>query len=175
MEHKLTKLIQERHKKFDEYTYMIFEELSHVIDAIRIYLSALPENDLDKGIIAWEDISLYDEFIMISGMLTYNVGAIIKVDEDIIEITEENATYFQRVIRVGLPVEIIVKGNTDDIVNYLWMLHAKNEAYENDDIMSETMAGPKISEHIENEFDLDGLSEEQKELYKLSTLRGTIN
>ena len=170
----LLQLLYKRDEQFKEYTQSIYNEIPIVIESIGIYLSSFPVNNFHEGIVKWEDISLYEDNLMIFGMLTYNVGAVVDIDGEEMTITEDNAIYFQRAIRMGIPVELAIKGTTESIVHYLNMLHAKEQMHQRD-LISTPMAGPEVSEKLGDEFDLDGLSDEQKQAYRMSETKGTLN
>lgn len=156
----LKELFEVRDATFEQQTHEIFNKIHTTLVCVTEFL-----NEIDplfaQGIITWEDANLVDDMVVVVGILSYELGSKINVEDDIIEITKDNFEYFQRIVNMSLPYNLVESGNAKDIREFLHMIHSN----ENDeDIISETKEQFKFEE---NDFDLSKLTEEQRKTYML--------
>ena len=97
---------------------------------------------------------------MIAGQLEFPIGEKITTNEgDVIEVTKELQPMLNRVIRVGVPIEMAETGTREEIIDYLKKLEVENveQAMVNDSFntSNETVAD------MAGEFRSAGLTQEQ--------------
>ena len=109
-----------------------------------------------------------------NGYLTYQIGTTINIDGEDMVITKDNSVYFQRIVRMGLPLELALKGNAQSIINYFKVLRAREEEKRKEIVGEIPIPSPPAIP--EQEFDLDGLSDDQKLAFKLmASQKGSVN
>ena len=163
-----------RDEHFANETKIVFDAIPHVTKAIDEYLNTYISFESVQGVIDWVDISNYDGIVTASGIFQYLNGVEISIEGEKILITNSNKDLYQKVIRIGLPEEIVVRGSSKEIVEYLLTMEEAGSTPKAN-MVSDPMASSERSASIDQEFDLDGLTEEQKLAYKLSTPEGSIN
>lgn len=159
-------LFEQRAETFNELTQQILESLPNVLEGCRIFVS---KNGANPGLLEWEDVSFYDEhnIIMLVASLTYSPGDVIKLPEgEVIELTNDNVENFKSTLQLGIPYELAKKGTPDDVFTFLTATIEQEEA--------EQLGGAERSITVSDEtptqaeFDLEELTEEQKEALKMS-------
>lgn len=152
----LINLFKERDEAVKKASSAIFDQISDALSGVNEYLQTI-DDSVSNGELSWEDIQMVDEnTVMLVGMISFPPGTKFQVEEgNTIEITEANQMYFQKVFKVGLPMEIALDDSKDNVINFLkgtqkFVADSKDE--------------PVIvkDEQPEAEFDLDQLTEQQR-------------
>ncbi len=148
---KLKSLYDNRDEVFGDKTYEIFETIDNTLSCVTVYLSDI-DDIVSQGIIAWEDTSLLDDLIIVIGTVQYNIGDVLELDGEDIEVTLDNIAQFERVVHMSIPYKLVLENNKDNIMNYLYT----NGIDDSIDTFS-TMNIPIAN----TEFDLSELSDDQ--------------
>lgn len=174
-------LIQQRDKLYTDQTNAIFERIVTSLDGIRDYLIHA-DPSYTPGTFSWEELSVFDELLVLNGIVRYDVGSQFILDGDTIEITEDNKEYFNRVLRIVVPLVVINQYNADATFNFFATLHAAAEEEQaiEEERAAIAMANKDQTILIEDkslsdlEFDLDDLTEEQRKSFMIGNL-GKVN
>jgi len=165
----IIKMFKQRDEFFSRATKRILNSLpTPLFEGIYQFLN------LEEGSkVVWEDVGLVeakdkDPLVVLIGAVTYTPGSIAHLQNgQDVQITEEIAGYFQRVMRIGVPVELVSTGTTTDIIKFL----QKTVKIEDDDSIEDLPTMPTEQQTIpvikQKEFDLTVLTDEQRE--KLAT------
>lgn len=163
----LEKLFKNRERSYKRATNNIFKAITHATDGVMAFLQDTTE--INKGELTWQEVMLHDKIVVIVGFVQYPVGASFtsSAGEEIV-VDENNVDYFKRVMRITLPQELVERGTTEQITEFMHALQqeASLEA-ENDMVVLPVGEGdvpPEIAEALEEvaEFDLGELTEEQQ-------------
>ena len=151
----LKKVFEARDSAFEKKTHEIFELIHTSLVCVTEFL-----NDVDSifnaGDITWEDANLVDDLVVIVGMLEYAPGTTVKVDGNLISVTEENLDYFQRVVHMSLPFDLVASSNADDITRFLYDLHNNSNKSDFSELVEDKPSSIA-------DFDLTKLTEEQRQ------------
>lgn len=149
---KIERLFKQRDKTYQTHTDRILKSLSAVIDGVVQFLHLTKE--LAQGQLTWQNIQMQKDVVMLIGIIEYPPGATFATSQgDQMVVSKENKDYFTRILRLGLPVDLVEKGNAEDVLKFLSSAEAeeKTEVVE----LPENLAGIQ-------DFDLDDLTDEQK-------------
>ena len=162
----LKKVFEARDTAFEKKTIEIFELIHTTLVCVTEFL-----NDVDPifaaGSITWEDANLMDDMVIIVGMVDYMPGTTIEMDGNLITITEENIDYFQRVVHMSLPFELVEAGNENELMEFLQRIHEEQTASQ----LSTSLDESKKPE-LETDFDLSKLTDEQRQALMLYNMKG---
>jgi len=154
----LKKVFEERDSAFEKKTLEIFDIIHTSLVCVTEFL-----NDIDPifnaGVVAWEDANLIDDLVVIIGMVHYTPGTAIEIDGNMISITEENLDYFQRVVHMSLPYDLVSSSDEDAITNFLHKIHQENKT---NDFSEPLESGGASNEATATDFDLTKLTDEQR-------------
>lgn len=166
----IIKMFKQRDEFFSRATKRILNSLpTSLFEGIYQFLN------LEEGSkVVWEDVGLVeakdkDPLVVLIGAVTYTPGSVAHLQNgQDVKITEELAGYFQRVMRIGVPVGLVSTGTTTDIVNFL----QKTVRIEDDDSIDDLPTTPTEHKVIpinqQKEFDLTVLTDEQREKLAVS-------
>ncbi len=141
----LKTLYYKRDEQFSAQTLKIFEKIDSTLACLSLYLSDV-DDSVAQGVIAWEDTSIIDDLVVVIGTVQYELGDIVTIDLNDIEITPNNIEEVQRIIHMSVPYALVIADDQDDIMEYLYT----------EGVDLESMGNPPT-----NEFDLSELSDEQ--------------
>lgn len=136
----------------------------NVLDAIKEFFA--DSNELgDNKTLEWEQIGYVDQhnMLVLIGMIRYAPGAQVKTETgDVVTITEDLAPYFHRVIRVGLPFELVDE-TKDKVKEFLKSreIERQDEQTEAVEFLRELLRAPGEGDD-NGAFDFDSLTEEQR-------------
>jgi len=151
----LEKLFDVRDDAFKEQTLEIFNAINTTLVCVTTFL-----NDIDPifaaGNIAWEDANLIDNGIIIIGMVDYTEGTEMQVDGNTVTVTKDNIGYFQRIVHMSLPLDLVYQDDEDVIMEFLYNMH-------NQDSVSTFSEPLEPTPNQSNEFDLSKLTEKQRQ------------
>lgn len=151
----LKKLFNVRDNAFEKQTYEIFSVINTTLVCVNSFLC-----DIDPifaaGNIAWEDVNLVDDGIVIIGMVDYTEGTEMEVDNNTIVVTKDNIEYFRRIVHMSLPVDLVYEDDEDVIMEFLYNMHNQDSV----SAFSEPLE-PGINNNTD--FDLSKLTEEQRQ------------
>ena len=183
--------IKQRNDQFTEVTKQILELMAPTVLAATVEAMELQDQS-ERGRLTWTDVMLYDDgepMVIVAGLVKYEIGDTVALDSDATAtITADNQFYFQKIIRVALPNELIVSGTKEDIYDFLIMSKEKEEEeaskeepeiddrpFIDNDIQHEgDYHEPPSNETDPEDFDLEALNDDQRaslELYLLSKSR----
>jgi hypothetical protein len=164
---KLEQLFQHRERQYKSNTDRILNSMSKVIDGVVQFLSL--KEELAQGQLTWQNIQMQDEVVMLIGFIEYPPGAkfTTTTGEEMV-VSRENRDYFKRILRLGLPVDLVKKGEAQDVVDWLTGLSNQEEQEVEMVELPEELAGIK-------DFNLDDLTPEQKLALTIKEDDGTVH
>lgn len=155
----LKKVFEERDSAFEKKTLEIFNIIHISLVCVTEFL-----NDIDPifaaGDVAWEDANLIDDLVIVIGMVHYTPGTTVEIDGNMVSITEENLDYFQRVVHMSLPYDLVLSSDEDAILEFLHNMHDEGKA---EDISEPIESGAIPGEATSTDFDLTKLTDEQRQ------------
>lgn len=170
-----------RDQTYRDETKEIFINIFHVLEGIIVFLGL--EDDAKAKRLAWEDVKYVNDdseemggIVIVTGVISNEPGDMAKLaNGESIQVTEENMDYFDRVIRVGVPLDIVNAANADQILEFL---EATEDMEVDEDeleaLLKERGEFKPISEgrtgSVENDFDLENLSDDQRNSLQLFLL-----
>lgn len=113
----LKELLTKREQVFDDFTAALLEELSEATAAA----GEVVGKDVE-GHLVWTQVAAMDNnsTLIIAGQIEFALGEVITTDEgEEITITEELQPVMNRIVRVGIPMEMAETGSRQEIVDYL--------------------------------------------------------
>lgn len=168
----LRQMFEAREMSYKKATDRILEMMASALDAIVTFLAS--KGELSGTQLVWQEASYYpssDEghegYIMLMGVIEHLVGQKFQLPNgQMVEVTEETADYFRRIIRIGIPLKLAVEGTEQEILQF--MEETTKEDFEE---------GPGFDSAPQPDtFDMDELTEEQKQaLAMFSGTSGTKN
>lgn len=166
----LKDMFQERDDALDRMTAAILEKVPNLVEASTSFIR---NREGITGELNWRDISFFEDesYIMLLGVLEYEVGDTVTLPNGLeFDITEQTVNHFKRILRMGFPYQLATEGSKDEIYEYLEETELQhNQASE--DEMREVLQLP-VSDVDDTEFDLDDLTEEQREQLRLFAMSG---
>ena len=156
----LLHIFKQRDDHYTKMTDLILEVLNDpIIEGTKEFLQS-QESQLN-GILEWDEITLIDGLIILIGVMTYSPGTTITLgDGKVVVVSEQNVDYFNRVIRVGIPLQIALEGNKADVISFLQK--TLDEPSNSETESSDKNLNNKSSIAAINDFDLEQLTEKQK-------------
>lgn len=153
---RMLKALHIRNKAYEEATRAVMAELGDFRSAVNTYIGVSTEdlNNTD-GKLVWDQVEfLQDAGILLSIFsIRYNIGSTLISDTgDVMVVTEDNADYYSKTIRIGIPVDELFKGPST-IIKYLKRIDSEHGGDENNELITT----------YEEEFDTSGLTEEQQQ------------
>lgn len=165
-------LINQRDRSYEDQTTTIFKHVTTTLDGIRDYI-IVADPSYTPGIFNWEEVGIFDDLLMLVGIVRYDPGAKFVLDGEMIEITEDNKEYFNRVLRIGIPLSIVNQYDSTATYDFLHQLHhAVQEEQEHEAIATIPPRQIKVNEY---EFDLEELTDDQRRALEFSGKVGKIN
>jgi hypothetical protein len=175
----LKSLFEERKSVFHAITNDILTHLQpNILAGISAYFRL--HNELDEPRrIAWDDVGYVEQhdMLILLGSITYDIGSTV-VDEygETVTITEELAPYFNRVVRVGLPLKF-VEATDEEVLSFLLQRDNQTEKEQQAavDFLREIIGEGNDESSSDTEFDLDQLTEDQKARLVPTKINKVIN
>jgi hypothetical protein len=154
----IKELFEERSRHYYKTTDLILQSMPHVLEGVILAL----EEDTSSNVV-WEDAQLSpeDDVIVLIGFIQLIPGEDLVLDTGkTISITEENAEAFRRILRVGIPLDLVENGSVEEITEYFIQRKEKNydsieEAVDAIGILEQQTATSLTG------FDTEGLSEDK--------------
>jgi hypothetical protein len=142
---------KKRLSAYRRHTKEIFGLLTNVTDAVSEFL-----DEETKHFLQWKGVEREGKFVFIIGITAYPVGHKLYMnDGEIVEITEINKQALQRIIRVGIPLELAENGTLEEVKQFI-KIKAEENSPEEEEL--------KIQTPMEALFDqLNKEEEENKE------------
>lgn len=151
---KLEQLFAHREQQFRRNTERILTSMKNVIDGVVQFLNL--NEELAQGQLTWQDVQFRDEIVMLIGFIDYPPGAKFATSNgEVVVVSEQTVDYFRRIIRMGLPADLVHKNSADDTIAFLQEIQKQNEIEEVE------MIELPVPDGVED-FDLDSLTDEQK-------------
>ena len=163
----LKQLFHKRKEAYSKTSSSILEHLkSGVLVAIDEYFTELNEVG-DKRELKWDQIGYAEQYnmLILLGMIHYEPGAQVTTETgDVVIITEELAPYFQRIIRIGIPFNLVDESK-DVIKDFLKKREEANEEERTEAVQflrNLLKVAEEDADDGSGEFDFDSLSDEQR-------------
>lgn len=161
----LKMLFEYRDKVVREASAQIFNKIKHVLGGINTFLSET-DKTYAGGSMLWEDVQYMEDndIIVVFGVLSFLPGSKINIGGRLVDITESNANSFQRMVRIGIPINLASEGLEQDIVKFLGNLDQKHESLDNNNVRNLASELPVFPTHkkTQQDFDWGELTDEQK-------------
>ena len=109
---------------------------------------------------------------MLLGFVNYESGQEFLMGGELVEITEDNKDYFQRVLRIGIPLTVALVNTKESVIQFLLNL---NSAVMEEPVDESPPIKIKPDTNEEMEFDLDELTDEQKLALDMFDKAGKLN
>lgn len=165
----LKELFKRRDETVERLNNGIINAIPNVVDAAQHFVR---EREGTKGNLVWKDISLLESegYVMLIGVLEYEVGEVVLLPNGMeFQLTEDTLEHFKRIIRLGVPYALAAEGSKDKVLEFFEQSAAEAEAEALEDDFDDILQLP-VSDVDNTEFDLDALTEEQKQQLKLFAL-----
>ena len=104
-----------------------------------------------------------EDLVVIIGMVDYTPGTVIENDGNTVTITDDNIEYFQRVVHMSLPYDMVRSSNEDEIAEFLRTMGTDHPIE-----FTEPVDAPPTA----TDFDLSKLTEEQRRSLMLHNMKG---
>ena len=166
----LEQMFRQRDDEFEKHCQKIKEYLKPTLDGLEELFNLSDENQ--EGKFTWEvfEINAEAKELLIVGTVKYRPGDVLVFGGQPIEVTEQNAPLLERIFRFVVPTDLADKQSSVETIKYMEKIIAESE---NDAQQAEQIqSGAQIADPeavATPEFDLDGLTPEQKEKLFLST------
>ena len=156
------KLLTKRDQLFKSQTDVVVTHLQPITAGIKEFLESV-DPSYKGGAFIWQDIGMYDDdLLMLMGKVLYPVGYELMLDGNLVIIDEENQEYFNRALRIGIPISIVNLGEAEPVVEFLAKLHHNHPVLEERmDIDDGPVVKLKSDESTHLDFDLEALTDEQ--------------
>jgi len=157
----ISEVLGHRDKLYTDQTTVVFDRLKPVFKGIYDYLS-YADPSYAPGIFIWLEAKMFDggDLLMLVGRVEYEIGATFVMEGHSVKITEQNKPYYVRTLRIGIPFSIV---NQLDATATFDFLHSLRTAIEEDTARLIEEAQRVVDTEITEEFDLDELSDEQRD------------
>lgn len=113
-----------RDDEFEKRTLEIFAVIHTSLVCVTEFLDEI-DPFFSAGNVTWEDTNLVDDLIVIIGIVEYDPDTTIELEGEVIQVTEDNLEYFQRVVHMSLPFNLVVNGDEEEIMDFLYELHGQ--------------------------------------------------
>ncbi len=165
----LKKMFDQRDKDYSDSTTALLDVMNSTIQGVLAFLSLNQETA--QGKFTWNNAQLVEDTVTLVAVVEYPPGSSFVTSEGkTIKVSENNADYFKRIIRLGVPVELAATGTKDDVVKFLQKVKA--EADQIDDMGNEFVdaAVQAANGSPEPEFNVDELTKKQRESLEMFAL-----
>lgn len=167
----LKQLFDERKQAYEQASSTILDQLKTVVSAIDEYFIDQKEVD-EKRHLKWDQVGYAEphNMLMLLGAIHYSVGAQVTIETGVVTVTEELAPYFQRTIRVGMPLDMVDESK-ENIKEFLKRRDEENAEEQTDaakfilDLLALAKEKAGVEEddiEEDTEFDLESLSDDQR-------------
>ena len=112
---KIRDFFREREEQYDSYTTIILDEMSVAFEVIEDLLDEETAKFLE-----WKSTELVGDHIIVLGMITYPIGHKVELKSgEFVTVDEDSQEILQRIVRLGIPAELIDNGKKEDIKKFL--------------------------------------------------------
>lgn len=164
----IREMFQERDTQFEEHVTKIRKYLEPTLDGLEEFFNL--KEDKENGWFSWEVFEVDGEDMLIVGTVRYKPGDVLAFGDQPIEVTAENAHMLERIFRFVVPIALADKQSCPETIKHMTKVIAENQ---NDaEQAQQIQSGITVADEPEfatPEFDLEGLTDEQKEKLFLST------
>lgn len=151
----IIKLFTDRDNAFYNETNEILDALAPIIDGVTDFIDDTYSMDASRELV-WEGVNLFDGIVNFVGVISYDPGTtMVSDDGHTVAITEDNQEYFQQMMRIGVPLDIVLSQSSNVTYTYLVNLQKAEEAQAQEESVSE------LESHA-SDFDLSTLSDGQR-------------
>jgi hypothetical protein len=162
-------MFQLRDEEYEKHMEGIKEYLKPTLEGLAELFNLTDERQ--EGTFAWEIFELTKETkeLLIVGTVKYQPGDVLVFGNQPIEVTEQNAPMLERIFRFVVPIQLANKQSKVETVKHMEKVIAENETDAAQAQQIQSGFHNPDPEFLTPEFDLDGLTAEQKEALFLST------
>lgn len=162
----ILQLFKERDDAFKKATDELIALMPNVTTGI-VQALHLENEHINKRLI-WEaatlissnDPNVDEKFVLLVGMIKHSIGdQIVLPSGQQVEVDKDNAEYFQRVLHIGVSMSLVQEGSVEDVVTFI------NNTIDEEQNEDEPQTPTDLADGAD--FDLDGLTEEQKLAFHL--------
>lgn len=131
-------------KSLDFRDYVYKQDTIKALDTIAPTLEGAIEfidelyGESTSEMMSWEGLGLVDDILTIIGVIRYDEGTQLVLDDTEITITAENQEEYQQTIRVGIPMDVVLMNSAEK--TYLYLLSTKDDESD-DDTAIESLSG----------------------------------
>lgn len=169
----IRQLIKQRDNIYRNQTIVAFDIVHPTLEGVEEYLISI-DPSYGYGVFSWEEIAIHEDdgLLMLLGFVNYEPDQEFLMGGEMVEITKDNAAYFQRVLRIGIPLSVVQTNSKEGVIQFLLNL---NEAIAEDKVEDPTAVSLKAdtTEHLD--FNLDDLTDEQKAALKMFETSEKLN
>ncbi len=150
---RIEQLFEKRENQFKRNTDQIFEYMSDVLEGVVHYFSL--KDEISQGQMTWEKVTLQDDIVLLICIIKYPPGAEFTTSEgEVMVVSEQTQDYFTRILRLGLPIDLVAERSKEKTIEFLEDLEEKERQMQFSELPPD--ANP-------TDFNLDDLTEEQKQ------------
>ncbi len=163
-------MFKERDTQFEQCCAEIKEYLKPTLEGLETFFNLTA--DKEAGWFSWEvfEIDQEVEDLLIVGTVRYNPGDILVYGDQPLEVTEANAHLLERIFRFVVPVQVADKQSSAETIKHMEKVIDANPG--DAEQAEQIQGGMKVTDEPElapPEFDLEGLTDDQKEKLFLTT------
>ena len=169
---KLQDLFDKRIKQYSDCSDRIMKLLEKSVLPAVIDMMDLSENEIEK--LEWRNVQINEDHVVLNGIIAYKEGDVITDGESTVTLDASMALLLDKMIRVGIPMDLAESGSKDEIYDHLSESQRQlREEYEavyghEPPTMEEAMEEAIRQElgmnfDIGPDFDYNELTEEQRE------------
>jgi len=174
----MKELIKERDTVYAKATEEIFASMPNILDGIAQFVNDSGPFPIEKDQIEWDDIKVISidvgedkqqkEFVII--IATANIPSQTGIDpSDSIDVEDDDAVT-KHTIQVSIPIDVVEEN--DKMRTYSWLKKVVADQERRRDLTMRSLISQLEDEanaqHVQDGFDLDSLTEEQQEAFKLA-------
>lgn len=117
MSSKLQDLIAERDSAYARYSDEIMEEISKTVLPAVLEVLGFSDQELEK--LVWNNIHVFDEHLVLTGMVMYKEGDIVGDGKVQVTLDPAMVQMLNKVVRVAIPLQIAITGTKTEIADHL--------------------------------------------------------
>ena len=157
----IRQLLKQRDNLYRNQTIAAFDSVHEVLEGVEEYLSSV-DPSYGFGTFEWEEIAIHEQdgLLMLLGFVNYEPNQEFLMGGELVEITDENVAYFQRVLRINIPIDVALADDKERLIQFL--VNLNNAIQEEDQEAPPVKLIPDGQPETNYDFDLDELTDEQK-------------
>jgi len=119
----LEEIFAERDELYYDYTKALFEVLNDTALAATYEVMNLNQDN-----VVWQDVQLFDDVVLLVAFVTYKPDDVVVAENgEKITLDATTAELYQRIIRIGLPIQMAANGTKEEIMKFLQETNKKTQ------------------------------------------------